>query len=265
MSSSNPLNLCLTHVNGPTLLIELGGLRILTDPTFDPAGTEYAFGPLVLKKTSDPAVSVEAIEPIDIVLLSHDEHADNLDHKGRFLLSRAKTVLTTTGGAQRLGGNAKGLAPWSTAVVPFSEGRELTITSTPARHGPEGCEPVTGDVIGFVLTWPDEENTLRTLYISGDTVWFDELLDLNSKFKIELAVLHLGNVHLDAVGPDNLTMNAQEAVKMMKALSIPRIVPIHVDGWTHFQESRAEVQEGLSASGLSDRAIWLEPGRPVSV
>ena len=32
----------VTHIGGPTALIELGGLRLLTDPAFDPAGTEYA-------------------------------------------------------------------------------------------------------------------------------------------------------------------------------------------------------------------------------
>ncbi len=265
MISSKPLNLRLTHINGPTLLIELEDLRILTDPTFDAAGTEYAFGPVVLKKISNPAISAGAIGPVDIVLLSHDEHADNLDHQGRLLLSKVKTVLTTSGGAERLGGNAKGLAPWSTAVFPLSGGRELTVTATPARHGPAGCEPVTGDVIGFVLTWPDEEGNLRTFYFSGDTVWFEDLLDLQSNFKIELAVLNLGNVHLEVIGPDNLTMNALEAIALIEALSIPRIVPIHIDGWTHFLEGRADVQACLSEKGLSDRALWLDPGIAVTV
>ena len=34
----------LTHIGGPTVLVELEGWRILTDPTFDPAGRRYSFG-----------------------------------------------------------------------------------------------------------------------------------------------------------------------------------------------------------------------------
>lgn len=34
----------ITHIGGPTTLIEVGGWRILTDPTFDPPGRRYFFG-----------------------------------------------------------------------------------------------------------------------------------------------------------------------------------------------------------------------------
>jgi L-ascorbate metabolism protein UlaG (beta-lactamase superfamily) len=47
----------LTHVGGPTVLIEFGGWRILTDPTFDPAGGHYKFGwGTSSRKTSGPAI-----------------------------------------------------------------------------------------------------------------------------------------------------------------------------------------------------------------
>jgi hypothetical protein len=54
------------------------------------------------------------LEPIDAVLLSNDQHADNLDDSGRAFLFRVRQVFTTEVGAQRLGGNAVGLAPWET-------------------------------------------------------------------------------------------------------------------------------------------------------
>src|SRR5512140_1238779 len=102
----------MTYVGGPTALIEVGGLRILTDPTFDPAGGEYRAASYSLHKTQGPAVARETVGPIDVVLLSHDHHFDNLDTAGRELLGRVDTVLTTTAGAERLGGRATGLQPW---------------------------------------------------------------------------------------------------------------------------------------------------------
>jgi hypothetical protein len=52
----------VTYVGGPTALLELGGLRLLTDPTFDPAGTEYRTPSYVLRKTGSPALSSERRE-----------------------------------------------------------------------------------------------------------------------------------------------------------------------------------------------------------
>jgi L-ascorbate metabolism protein UlaG (beta-lactamase superfamily) len=71
----------LTLIGGPTVLIELDGLRLLTDPTFDPPG-DYQGG-VLLKKTAGPALSAEQVGSVDAVLLSHDQHFDNLDHGGR--------------------------------------------------------------------------------------------------------------------------------------------------------------------------------------
>jgi L-ascorbate metabolism protein UlaG (beta-lactamase superfamily) len=80
-------SLRLTHIGGPTLLVEIDGLRLLTDPTFDAPG-EYASGALTLTKLRGPAIDARAIGPIDAVLLSHDQHADNLDPAGRRLVTK---------------------------------------------------------------------------------------------------------------------------------------------------------------------------------
>ena len=94
----------LTHIGGPTTLIEAEGWRILTDPTFDAPGRTYRFGwGTSSRKTTGPAIPVGKLGPIDAVLLTHDHHADNLDDTGRSLLADVTTVITTTSGAGRLG------------------------------------------------------------------------------------------------------------------------------------------------------------------
>lgn len=72
-----------TYIGGPTALLEVSGLRLLTDPTFDSANQEYPTGVYTLRKTAAPALSPESLGRIDAVLLSHDHHFDNLDHAGR--------------------------------------------------------------------------------------------------------------------------------------------------------------------------------------
>src|SRR4051812_209982 len=102
----------VTYVGGPTALLEWRGLRLLLDPTFDPAGTAYELPGYTLRKTQGPALEPEALGPVDAVLLSHDHHRDNLDDAGRAFLPQAGRVLTTIDGAGRLGSGAFGLAAW---------------------------------------------------------------------------------------------------------------------------------------------------------
>ena len=67
----------------------------------------------------------EAFPAVDAVLLSHHQHADNLDTAGEAVLKRATRVVTTVEGAITLGGNAFGLAPWQSAEIEGPYGRAL--------------------------------------------------------------------------------------------------------------------------------------------
>ena len=262
----NDLN--LTLIGGPTVLIETGGLRLLTDPTFDPAGRDYASGPVVLHKTTDPAGAVATLGRIDAVLLSHEQHSDNLDEAGRALLSTVPVVFTTPQSAASIGDapagdaatrvDARGLDPWQTAYLTAPGGRRLSVTATPARHGPDGAEAFSGDVTGFVLQW--EGDTEGAVYVSGDTVWYGGVAEVARRFAVAACVVHLGAARVDAVGPDDLTMDAAGAVNVARAFAEAVLVPAHYDGWTHFRESRADVSRVFAEAGLSDRLLWLVHG-----
>jgi L-ascorbate metabolism protein UlaG (beta-lactamase superfamily) len=159
----------VTYIGGPTVLLEVAGWRLLTDPTFDAPGRRYAFGwGTASRKLAGPALSAAAIGPVDAVLLSHDHHADNLDDAGRALLPSAGAVITTASGARRLGGRARGLAPWATTTLQAPGRPTLEVTATPCRHGPPLSRAVVGDVIGFALGWDGQHDGV--VWISGDTV-----------------------------------------------------------------------------------------------
>jgi len=253
-----PDGLTMTYVGGPTALLELAGIRLLTDPTFDPAGETYTTGPVTLRKLAGPAVGPEALGRIDVVLLSHDHHFDNLDRAGRAVLRHTGQVFTTVVGAERLGGNAVGLAPWQSMDVPTRDGRVLRVTGTPAGHGPEGGD--RGPVTGFVLGLRDEVE--GGTYISGDTVWYDGVAEVAQRFQVETAVLFMGAARIREVGPHHVTMTAEEGVQVARMFPTAMIVPLHVDGWAHFSESRETIARVFAAAGLDGRLCWLEPGVP---
>ncbi len=244
--------LTITYIGGPTALLEFGGVRLLTDPTFDPAGGEYRNGPVTLRKTIGPARSTEQVGHVHVVLLSHHHHADDLDRAGREVVEAAEVVLTTPEGAEELHGGAISLRPWESVDLPAPEGRILQVTATPARHGPAHMD--RGPVIGFVAAFTDAP--AEGIYVSGDTVWFDGVAEVAQRFPVKTAILFLGAARVAAVGPWHLTMTAAEAVEAARAFDGARIVPLHYEGWEHFSESRGDIERAFRAAGIEHRLWW---------
>jgi L-ascorbate metabolism protein UlaG (beta-lactamase superfamily) len=251
----------LTYIGGPTALIEIGGLRLLTDPTFDAEGAEFRSGAYALQKTQGPAIAAADLGHLDAILLSHDHHFDNLDGSGRRLLAAADRVITTGDAVARLGGNAVPLAPWQSLEISGGARETLRVTATPARHGPAHMD--RGPVIGFILQTGDQAGL--TVYVSGDTVWYEGVAQVATRFSVTVGILFMGAARVESVGPWNLTFTAEEAVEAAKALSHAAIIPLHYAGWKHFSESRAEIERTFAEAGMGGRLTWLPRGTPTEI
>jgi len=254
-----------TYIGGPTVLLEVGEFHLLTDPTLDPSGTEYPTAVYTLRKVEAPALSAAELPAVDAILLSHDHHFDNLDRAGRLLVERAPVVFTTTAGAERLGGNALGLAPWTSRMLGSPARQALRLTGTPARHGPVGGD--RGPVTGFIITDASEPEAPSTpaLYVSGDTVWYEELEPIARRVDVRVALLFGGAARVREVGPAHLTMTADEMVTAARSFPNAVIVPLHYAGWAHFSQGREDIDSAFAAAGLSRRLLWLAPGRPTEL
>jgi L-ascorbate metabolism protein UlaG (beta-lactamase superfamily) len=254
----------LRLVGGPTALIAYGGLRVLTDPTFDPPGEYPRPGTsIVLHKLAGPAIALDDVLPVDVVLVSHDHHSDNLDNSGRAMLSSAGRVLTTGAGAQRLGGNATGLEPGDAVELGRPGDGSVTITAVRADHGPPEVAARNGPVIGFVLRGAG----LPTLYVSGDNASVDVVREIVAAHRpVDLAVLFIGGAQVpEAWGDAKLTLTAQDAVAAAQALGTGPIAPIHQDGWAHFTSSAQDVERAFSQAGISDRLRPVAPGQEIAL
>jgi L-ascorbate metabolism protein UlaG (beta-lactamase superfamily) len=250
VTSSAALSVTLT--GGPTALLELGGVRLLLDPTFDPPGEYPLGGGRSLVKTAPAAISGDDVGPVAAVLLSHDQHPDNLDIAGRAVLADAPLVLTTALAAERLGGTAQGLPAGET--VPLGA---LQVTGVRAEHGPPGAERLTGPVTGFMLHGAG----LPTVYVSGDNASLGCVDDVASAFpEIDVAVLFAGAARTALFDGAPLTLTAEGVVEAVRRLDADRVVVVHVDSWAHFSENLDDVRTALTAAGLVDRLIECPPG-----
>lgn len=257
---SSPIDrIAVTYIGGPTVRLDVAGLRLLTDPTFDPSGV-YEGPTSTLTKLVGPALDVGALGAVDAVLLSHDHHFDNLDRAGRTMLSNAPAVITTPLGAGRIGGGALGLEPWQSVDLPSPEGGVLRITGTPARHGPAGGD--RGPVTGFALT---RDGTGTAVYLSGDTVWYEGVAEVVRRFDIGIAVLFMGAARVAAAGAAAITMTAEDGIQFARACPRATIVPVHYEDWAHFTEHRETIQRAFDEAGLAQRLRWPRRAGTITV
>ena len=261
------MQVTITQIDTACMLIDLDGFRIVTDPAFDQAGGTYQSGAnRVLKKNQSPAIQPEDLGPVDLVLLSHDQHKDNLDNKGREFLDTVPRILSTPEARQRLElDTVTGINEWDTVRIETEKVPGLRITGTPCQHGSdEELHRIAGHVIGFILEWEGQER--GALYISGDTVFFPGIEAIAARFTIDTAILHIGRAGFPAqIGDRYLTFTVEEAIKTARLMKVNRLIPTHREGWEHFLERPEFAHERIIAAGLESKLVWLEPGKPVSM
>jgi L-ascorbate metabolism protein UlaG (beta-lactamase superfamily) len=252
----------VTYFDTAMVLLEIDGVRLLTDPVLDGVGSAFDYGPVHLEKTSAATITAEKLGLLDAVLLSHHQHGDNLDHGGRALLTRVPRVLTTVAAAAHLDPNAEGLASWQSVTVHGRSGGTVTVTGVPAQHAPDGLAEAAGPVTGFLVT----TTTGTKVYISGDTILFSGTEEIARRFApIDLAVLHLGRAQLEPFGPVNVSMTAEEAVTYARALGARKVLPVHFEGWAHFTEQREAATQTLAASAIAPRILTLRAGETTTL
>ncbi|HEU4853936.1 MAG TPA: MBL fold metallo-hydrolase [Nitrosospira sp.] len=253
----------VTFVGTATVLIRYGGLTILTDPNFLHRGDHVHLGyGLTSKRLTNPAIELEDLPPIDLIVLSH-MHEDHFDKFVQKNLDRDIPVVTTEEAAESLKelGFRKRypLKTWDALVVEKGNAT-LRVTATPARHGPEVVAKLLPEVMGSMLDFRDKNSLHRyRMYISGDTMVFDDIKEIPRRYPdVDLALLHLGGTRL--LGLVTVTMDAREGVKMMQIIVPRKAIPIHYNDYDVFKSPLSDFKQEIEQAGLQDKIIYLEHG-----
>ncbi|MGO4604323.1 MBL fold metallo-hydrolase [Terrabacter sp. 2YAF2] len=246
MDDASTHRAALTFIGTATTLIELGSFTLLTDPNFLHRGQRAYLGKgLWSRRLTDPALTVDAVPPVDAVLLSH-LHGDHFDRVARKGLSRGLPVVTTPQAARRLsrwGFRTQGLSPWDQVELAHDDER-LTITSVPGIHARGLLRAALPPVMGSVVEHRVAGLLRHRLYVSGDTLTGDHLDDIRSRFpEIDTAVVHLGGTR---VLMHTVTMDAEQGVDFLRRVTPGQAVPVHHSDYGVF---RSPLQDFLRAAG----------------
>ena len=103
------------------------------------------------------------------------------------------------------------------------------------------------EACGVVFEHEDEE----TLYVMGDTVWYDELKDVFAKYAPEVVTVNAGNAQF--VDGRYLIMSKDDFFEAVKVAPNAQFVATHMEGVNHLMVSRKELREYSIEKGFSDR------------
>ena len=249
-------------VGTATVIIRYGGFTILTDPNFLHAGDHVHLGyGLRSRRLTNPAVEIEDLPPLDLVVLSH-LHGDHFDRVAEKKLDKTLPIITTPHAARYLEGKGfrplKGLGTWESLTVRKGEAR-LRVTAMPGTHAPGPLRKVLPPVMGSMLEFGDVEDTTRLrLYISGDTLVHDRLREIPKRYpEIDLALLHLGGTRVLGI---LVTMDAEQGVQALRIVDPRTAVPIHYNDYGVFKSPLEDFEKAVAEAGLEDRVRYLAHG-----
>jgi L-ascorbate metabolism protein UlaG (beta-lactamase superfamily) len=217
-----------------TVLIRYRGLTILTDPNFLHKGEHVHLGyGLTSKRLTNPAIALEDLPPIDLVVLSH-MHEDHFDKRVQQKLDKNIPIVTTPGAANAL--------------------------KNPGRHGKLGAQALLPSVMGAVYDFgADPAQPDYRMYVTGDTLIHDDLKDIPQRFRgIDLALLHLGGTRI--LGVFKVTMDAQDGVQLLQIVQPRHAIPIHYNDYDVFKSPLADFAREVKAAGWGDRVSFLAHG-----
>ncbi|KAJ5370294.1 uncharacterized protein N7496_006386 [Penicillium cataractarum] len=223
-------SLQVIHIGTATAILDINGVNFLTDPFFSPAGTSWSDERITLTVSDDPALKLDQLPVIDAVLLSHEDHFDNLDDLGRQLLN-GRSVFTTADGAKNLAPRptVHGMKPWEKINITIA-GKKFEVIATPTQHVP-GME-----CTGFIVTGEDfghgRDSLPNAIYFSGDTVYIEELKNIANRYHIKAAIMNLGNAHAPnfadmTAPPFQITMDGQSAARLFRDIKAGVLIPMH--------------------------------------
>jgi len=265
-ASSGQLNTgSIFFIGNATMLIRYAGFTILTDPTFIHMHEKVNLGfGLYTRRLTNPAINIEQLPPLDLVILSHF-HGDHFDQVAVRELDKSFPIVTTPHAAEELSlrgfTNLQQLKKWES--ISFVKGDvRLQITATPGRHGPLPVAmflpQVMGSILDFKIKEEDRSSHLLRLYITGDTLVFDEIKEIPKRCPdINLALLHLGGTRVMGI---MVTMDAKEGLEMFNIINPRKAIPIHYNDYDVFKSSLEDFKLEVKKAGLEDRIHFLHHG-----
>lgn len=246
-----------TFIRNATCLIKYAGIRILVDPMLGERGSQKPFPNSPRQELMNPLselpVPIEDLLDPDLVIVTH-LHRDHFDRRAAELLPKEVLILAQNeSDVQKIRG-------WGFHNVDIIGNKELKIPKgislirTEAQHSTGEMARLSGPACGVILKHPRE----KTLYITGDTVWYSKVSGVLHQYRPDVIAVSCGENKVYGAAP---LIMGKEGVKQVH-LAVPEAILIacHMESLNHWSLSKKELREYALENGFSDNLIIPDDG-----
>ncbi|MFZ7821815.1 MBL fold metallo-hydrolase [Priestia sp. 40] len=246
----------ITHIRNATLLVEYGGKTFLIDPMLAEKGTYPPFPNSIRQDQNNPLVSLplsveEIIEGIDAVILTH-LHLDHFDDAAKQALPNDIKMFVQN---EEDGEVVKEAGFKNVEVLTKNTVFEgIQLSKTKGEHGRGEILKRTGLVCGVVFKQESE----KTLYVAGDTVWYSAVEEEINTHQPDIIVVNGGDNQFLEGG--SLVMGKEDIYEVHKAAPHATILSVHMEAINHWTLSREELKSFIKEKDMASRVFVPDDG-----
>lgn len=251
----------IRQIRNATIVVEYAGKKFLIDPVLSDKGTFPAFGAGIglpdaprqdqLNPLVDLPTSIDEIISVDAVIVTH-LHLDHFDDAAKEILPKdIKMFVQDEEDAKEVKNsgfkNVEVLQENSTF-------QDIQLIKTKGQHGRGEILNAAGEVCGIVFKHPNE----KSLYVAGDTVWYEGVKEVIEIHTPEIIVVNGGDNQFLIGG--SLIMGKDDIYEVHKAAPNAKIVASHIEAINHWTLSREELKQFTEEKGISSSVLIPDDG-----
>lgn len=245
----------IEQIRNATLIVQYAGKRFLIDPFLAEKGTYPPFSNSLRQDQNNPLVSlptsIDNIINVDAVIVTH-LHLDHWDDAAKEVLPKdIKMFVQNEEDAKEVRNTGFQNVEVLQENTVFED---IQLIKTKGEHGRGEILKLAGLVCGVVFKHPTE----KTLYIAGDTVWYEAVQEVIETHKPEIIVVNGGDNKFLQGG--SLVMGKDDIYEVYKAAPNAKIISVHMEAVNHWTLSREELKSFAEENGISSHILVPDDG-----
>jgi len=247
----------IKQIRNATIVVEYAGKKFLIDPMLEEKGAYPPFPGSIKQDQYNPIVSLptsvdEIIGGVDAVIVTH-LHLDHFDEAAQRLLPKDIKMFVQN---EEEATEVRDVGFKNVEVLQQDTVFEgIQLVKTKGEHGRgEELLKLMGKVCGVVFKHPSE----KTLYVAGDTVWYEGVQEELDAHKPDIIVVNGGDNQFIEYG--SLIMGKEDIYEVHKAAPNAKIISVHMEAVNHWALSREELKNFSKEKGFSSHILVPEDG-----
>ena len=246
----------INQIRNATILVEYANKKFLIDPMLAEKGTYPPFPNSPRQDQNNPLVSLPTsveniIEGIDAVIVTH-LHLDHFDEAAQRILPKDIKMFVQN---EEDATEVKNAGFQNVEVLQENTVFEgIQLIKTKGEHGRGEILKLAGLVCGVIFKHQSE----KTLYVAGDTVWYDEIQKTIDTHKPEIIVVNGGDNQFFEGG--SLIMGKEDIYEVYKAAPDAKIIVVHMEAVNHWNLSREELNSFINEKEMSSTVLVPDDG-----